>query len=154
MSLGGVIGGWPKREITKYRTERIVRSEPEDKSAQTPGLLCWGDAGTLPAPVPVSTGFEIVKSEHVEKSRETELVNIYDQNNPDNYITAARTKRMLFDVTDNTNSTGGNNNTSTGGTDLSDFEDSGVKTVDLTPKGTNSKKSQLKVTFSNNDGTI
>jgi hypothetical protein len=87
MSLGGVIGGWPKREITKYRTERIVRSEPEDKSAQTPGLLCWGDAGTLPAPVPVSTGFEIVKSEHVEKSRETELVNIYDQNNPDNYIT-------------------------------------------------------------------
>ena len=116
--------------------------------------MCWGDTGTLPTPVPVSTGFEVVQNEHVEISRETENVNIYDQNNPDNYITAARTKRMLFDVTDNTNSTGGNNNTQTGGTDLTDFEDSGVTSVDLAPKGTTSKKSQLKVTFSNNDGTI
>jgi hypothetical protein len=154
VSLGGVIGGWPTKEITKYRTERIVKTEPEDKSEQNPGLLCWGDTGTLPTPVPVSTGFEVVQNEHVEISRETENVNIYDQNNPDNYITAARTKRMLFDVTDNTNSTGGNNNTQTGGTDLTDFEDSGVTSVDLAPKGTTSKKSQLKVTFSNNDGTI
>jgi len=154
MSLGGVIGGWPKREITKYRTERIVKSEPEDKSEQKPGLLCWGDTGTLPTPVPISTGFEVVQNEHVETWRETEDVRIYDTKNPENYVTAARTKRMGFDVTDNTNSTGGNNNTKTGGADLTDFEESGVTNVDLAPKGTASKKSQLKVTFSNNDGTI
>jgi len=156
MSLGGVIGGWPRKEITKYRTERVVKSEPEDKSALTPGLLCWGAAGTLPTPVPVSTGFEIVKHEHVEKKRETEPVEIHDVNNPDNFVVAARTKRMLFDVKDNTSSTSGNNNTSTGGTDLSDFEgdEVSIKNVDLKPKGTNSKKSQLQVTFSNNDGTI
>lgn len=156
MSLGGVIGGWPTKEITKYRTERIVKSEPEDKSEQNPGLLCWGDTGTLPTPVPISTGFEVTKEEHTEVWRETEPVNIYDQNNPDNYITAARTKRMMFDAQDNRDASGGNANTSTGGEDLSDFEGSEVtaKNVTLEPKGTNSNKWQITVNFSNNDGTI
>jgi len=91
MSLGGVIGGWPRKEITKYRTERVVKSEPEDKSKQKPGLLCWGSTGELPAPVPVSTGFEVVKHQHKEKKRETEPVEIHDVNNPDNFVVAART---------------------------------------------------------------
>jgi len=153
MSLGGVIGGWPKREITKYRTERVVKSEPEDKSAQTPGLLCWGDVGTLPAPVPVSTDFEVVKTEHIEKWRETEDVEIHDVNNPENYVTAARTKRMGFEVHEVNPKFIMNNNTQTGGEDLSDFG-SDMGPVDLSPKTDKAKPGQLKVIFSSNDGTL
>jgi len=153
MSLGGVIGGWPTKEITKYRTERIVKSEPEDKSEQNPGLLCWGDTGTLPTPVPVSTDFEVAKAKHKEKKRETEPVEIHDVNNPENYVVAARTKRMLFDVTEVNPKFISNNNTSTGGEDLSDFG-SDMGPVDLSPKTNKSRISQLEVEFSNNDGTI
>ena len=153
MSLGGVIGGWPKREITKYRTERVVKSVEEDKSALTPGLLCWGATGTLPAPVPVSTDFETVKTEHKELWRETEDVEIHDVNNPDKFVVAARTKRMGFEVQEVNPKFTSNNNTQTGGEDLSDFG-SDMGPVDLSPKTNKAKSGQLKVIFSNNDGTI
>jgi hypothetical protein len=145
-----------RNDITKYRTERVVKSEPEDKTKQNPGLLCWGDTGTLPTPKAVTTGFEVVDpdEEHVEMSRETEDVNIYDKNNPDNYVTAARTKQMLFNVTDKTSSTSGNNNTSTGGEDFGGFAPSDIELTDFSPLGSSSKKKKLRVKFSNNDGTI
>jgi len=159
MSLGGVVGYWPKKEITKYRTERVVKSEPEDKSEQNPGLLCWGTVGTLPAPVPLTTGFEIAKTEHIEEWRETEPVRIENPDDPEQYVMAARTKRMGFEVHEVNPQFVTNNNTSTGGEKQpdelgGDFGGGGDLPVDLTKRGTTLKKSQLKVIFSNNDGTI
>src|SRR4051812_32243762 len=111
------------REIQNYKTERIPKSEPADKSEQSPGLLCWGDPGTLPKPVPVSTGFETKPAEeHVELSRITEPVTITSDDGAMS-VTARRTKEMQFSVTDNTGKSG-NNNTSTGGEDFSDFSPS------------------------------
>jgi len=154
MSLGGVVAYWPKKEITKYRTERIVKSEPEDKTEQNPGLLCWGTVGTLPAPVPLTTGFEVAKTEHIEEWRETEPVRIENPDDPSQYVMAARTKRMGFEVHEVNPKFIVNNNTATGGEDLSDFGGGEDLPVDLTKRGTNLRKSQLKVIFSNNDGTI
>ena len=46
-----------------------------------------------------------------------------------------------------------NNNTQTGGEDLSDFG-SDMGPVDLSPKTDKAKPGQLKVIFSSNDGTL
>jgi hypothetical protein len=143
-----------KREVTKYKTERIPAKKAADKTKQSPGLLCWGDTGTLPTPVPVSLGFEATfPEEHIELSRETEDVKI-ESDDGSMSVTARRTKQMTFDVKQTGSGGTGNNNTSTGGEDFGDFAPSDIELTNFAPLGTATNKKKLLVKFSNNDGTI
>jgi len=145
-----------KREIANYKTERIPAKAAADKTEQKPGLLCWGDTGTIPKPVPVSTSFNVeADEEHTELSRQTEPV-VIESDDGSVTLTAARTKQLLFEKKDSgkTGQDSGNNNTDTGGEDFGDFSPSSFELSHFAPLGSAAAKKKLLVKFSHNDGTI
>lgn len=143
----------PRGKVSPYRTERIPKKATADTEEQHPGKLCWGDAGEMPPLVPTGLSFNVdFPEEHIELSRETEPVKIYNEDGS-SFIEADRTKQLIFEKKNNKD-TSTSSNTSTGGEDFGDFAPSDIELTQFKPLGTASKKDQLKVTFKNEGSSL
>lgn len=132
------ITGTPRfvqRPLLFTEQKRIVRKPPKEESEDTPGLLCWGVVGDLPSANAVPEVSFDTQEYHMEISRETFRTQIFNPDDPEQYVEVDQTNKMTLKK----DATSEKNNSATKDADLSgvdaDKRDA-VQKADDTPKGT------------------